>query len=147
MFDYNTGVTEIDAALEQLPIRIWRRLVRTTQSKTQQVEAALLPLGLSMTEFDLLAVLRRFDGATQQEVARSLLFTEANMSYHAKRLLARGLVTREVSGKHKVMSLTAAGRELVEQALPLVIAIHEEQFGDLSAEELATLRSLLQRLK
>ena len=147
MSDYNTGVTEIDAALEQLPIRIWRRLVRTTQSKTQQVEAALLPLGLSMTEFDLLAVLRRFDGATQQEVARSLLFTEANMSYHAKRLLARGLVTREVSGKHKVMSLTAAGRELVEQALPLVIAIHEEQFGDLSAEELATLRSLLQRLK
>ena len=147
MFDYNTGVTEIDAALEQLPIRIWRRLVRTTQSKTQQVEAALLPLGLTMTEFDLLAVLRRFDGATQQEVARSLLFTEANMSYHAKRLLARGLVTREAAGKHKVMSLTAAGRELVEQALPLVIAIHEEQFGDLSAEELATLRSLLQRLK
>ena len=145
--DYNAGVSELDAALEQLPIRIWRRLVRTTQSKTQQVEAALLPLGLTMTEFDLLAVLRSLGAAPQQEVARSLLFTEANMSYHAKRLLARGLVTREVAGKHKVMSLTEAGRELVEQALPVVIAIHEEQFSDLSADELFTLRSLLRRLK
>lgn len=121
--------------------------MRTAQSKTQQVEAALAPLGLTMTEFDLLSVLRSLGTATQQEVARSLLFTEANMSYHAKRLLARGLVLREAAGKHKVMSLTTAGLELVERALPLVIAIHEEQFSDLSTDELATLRSLLRRLK
>ncbi|WP_291426171.1 MarR family transcriptional regulator, partial [Deinococcus sp.] len=84
-------MNEIDAALRGLPIRIWRRLVRTTQGKIQQVEHALTPLDLSMTEFDLLAVLRDLGSASQQDVARNLLFTEANMSYHAKRMVARGL--------------------------------------------------------
>lgn len=121
--------------------------MRITQSKTQQVEAALLPLDLTMTEFDLLAVLRSLNGATQQEVARNLLFTEANMSYHAKRMVARGLIERQAAGKNKVMTLTHLGRQKVEEALPLVIAIHEAQFAGLSEEEQHLLRSLLRELK
>lgn len=140
-------MNEIDAALRGLPIRIWRRLVKTTQAKVREVENALLPLELSMTEFDLLAVLRNLSCASQQDVARSLLFTEANMSYHAKRMVARGLIERQTAGKNKILTLTDLGRQKVEEALPLVIAIHEEQFSDLSEDELTTLRSLLRRLK
>lgn len=144
---YTQRVNEIDVALRGLPIRIWRRLVRTTQTKIQQVESALLPLELSMTEFDLLAVLRNLGCASQQDVAHSLLFTEANMSYHAKRMVARGLIERQAAGKNKILTLTDLGRQKVEEALPLVLAIHEKQFSDLSAEELVMLRSLLRRLK
>lgn len=122
-------------------------MVYTTQGKIQEVEQKLAPLGLTMTEFDLLAVLRQFDGATQQEVARRLLFTEANMSYHAKRLTARGLMERQTSGKHKLLTLTDAGRALIDKALPLVLAIHQHQFSDLNEEELKLLRELLRRLK
>lgn len=139
--------SELDLAVKQPAIRLWRRLVYTTQGKVREVEAALAPLGLTMTEFDLLAVLRRFDGATQQEVAQRLLFTEANMSYHAKRLVARGLIERQTAGKRKLLRLTATGQHLVEQALPKVLEIHELQFSDLNDEELMTLRSLLRRLK
>lgn len=138
---------DIELALRQPPIRLWRRLVYTTQGKIQEVEQKLAPLGLTMTEFDLLAVLRRFDGATQQEVARRLLFTEANMSYHAKRLTARGLTERQTSGKHKLLTLTDAGRTLIDQALPLVLQMHEHQFSDLNEDELKLLRELLRRLK
>lgn len=139
--------SELDLAVKQPAIRLWRRLVYTTQGKVREVEAALAPLGLTMTEFDLLAVLRRFDGATQQEVAQRLLFTEANMSYHAKRLVARGLIERQTAGKRKLLRLTDAGQHLVEQALPKVLEIHELQFSDLNDEELMTLRNLLRRLK
>lgn len=139
--------SELDLAVKQPAIRLWRRLVYTTQGKVREVEAALAPLGLTMTEFDLLAVLRRFDGATQQEVAQRLLFTEANMSYHAKRLVARGLIERQTAGKRKLLRLTDTGQHLVEQALPKVLEIHELQFSDLNDEELMTLRSLLRRLK
>ena len=139
--------SELDLAVKQPAIRLWRRLVYTTQGKVREVEAALTPLGLTMTEFDLLAVLRRFDGATQQEVAQRLLFTEANMSYHAKRLVARGLIERQTAGKRKLLRLTATGQHLVEQALPTVLEIHELQFSDLNDEELMTLRNLLRRLK
>ncbi len=141
------GESDFDQALEQPAIRLWRRLVYTTQHKISEVEARLAPLGLTMTEFDLLAVLRRFDGATQQEVAQRLLFTEANMSYHAKRLVARGLIERQPSGKRKRLTLTGAGRDLVERALPVVIEMHEVQFSDLSEDELQALRDLLRRLK
>ncbi|GGI69557.1 MarR family winged helix-turn-helix transcriptional regulator [Deinococcus wulumuqiensis] len=139
--------SELDLAVKQPAIRLWRRLVYTTQGKVREVEAVLAPLGLTMTEFDLLAVLRRFDGATQQEVAQRLLFTEANMSYHAKRLVARGLIERQTAGKRKLLRLTATGQHLVEQALPKVLEIHELQFSDLNDEELMTLRNLLRRLK
>ena len=139
--------SELDLAVKQPAIRLWRRLVYTTQGKVREVEAALAPLGLTMTEFDLLAVLRRFDGATQQEVAQRLLFTEANMSYHAKRLVARGLIERQTAGKRKLLRLTDTGQHLVEQALPTVLEIHELQFSDLNDEELMTLRNLLRRLK
>ena len=113
----------------------------------REVENALLPLELSMTEFDLLAVLRNLGCASQQDVARSLLFTEANMSYHAKRMVTRGLIERQTAGKNKILTLTDLGRQKVEEALPLVLAIHQEQFSDLSEEELMMLRSLLRRLK
>lgn len=138
---------DVDQALTQPAIRLWRRMVYTTQDKIRAVEAQLAPLELTMTEFDLLAVLRQFDGATQQDVAQRLLFTEANMSYHAKRLTMRGLIARETSGKRKLLTLTEAGRALVERALPIVIEIHEFQFSDLSSEELQLLRNLLHRLK
>ncbi len=137
----------LNNALEQPAIRLWRRLVFTTQDKIREVETALAPLELSMTEFDLLAVLRRFDGATQQEVAQRLLFTEANMSYHAKRLSARGLIERRTAGKCKRLTLTDSGRTLVERALPTVIELHELQFSDLNEQELGVLRGLLSRLK
>lgn len=135
------------AALKQPPIQLWRRLVRLTQSKLREVEAALAPLGLSVTEFDLLAVVRAHEGSTQQEVARRMLFTEANMTYHARRLLERGLVRREATGKAKRLHLTPDGHALIDRALPVVLQIHGEQFGDLGAEELRQLEALLRRLR
>ncbi len=137
----------MEQALRQPAIRLWRRMVYTTHKKVREVEAQLAPLDLTMTEFDLLAVIRRFDGATQQEVAQRLLFTETNMSYHAKRLTARGLMDRQSRGKHKLLTLTAEGRQLIDQALPLVLGIHKTQFSDLNDEELKLLRGLLRRLK
>ncbi len=144
---YIVCVNEIDAALGRLPIRLWRRMVRTLHSKTHQVEMALLPLGLTMTEFDMLAVLRSLGESTQQELAHRMLFTEANMSYHAKRMVNRGLIQRQTSGKRKLLSVTEQGCTLIEEALPLVIAIHEQQFSDLTEAEMLTLQGLLRRLQ
>lgn len=137
----------MEEALRQPSIRLWRRLIRATQTKVREVEEALRPLGLGMTEFDLLAVVRAHEGATQQEIAQRMLFTEANMTYHAQRLLNRGLIRREATGKAKRLYLTPEGCALIEQALPIVVEIHERQFGDFSAEQLQDFEHLLRLLR
>lgn len=142
-----TALPDLDEALRQPSIRLWRRMVRAVQAGSREVEGALAPLGLSMTEFDLLAVVRAHEGATQQQLARRLLFTEANMTYHARRLCARGLLRRETAGKTKRLSLTPTGHTLIGEALPVVIALHERQFADLEAEQLSQLEALLRRLR
>nr|WP_246580516.1 MarR family transcriptional regulator [Deinococcus aestuarii] len=137
----------MDEALRRPPIRLWRRLVRLTQTKLKEVEDALAPLGLSATEFDLLAVVRAHEGATQQELAQRLLFSEANMTYHAQRLCHRGLIRREPSGKTKRLSLTPAGQELIDRALPTVVELHGRQFAAMNADQLRQFDELLRLLR
>ncbi|GGK33866.1 MarR family transcriptional regulator [Deinococcus malanensis] len=138
---------DVDEALRQPSIRLWRRLMRLTQGKIREVEGALSPLGLTPTEFDLLAVVRAHPGATQQELAQHMLFTEGNMTYHAQRLLSRGLIRREVAGRTKRLSLTPEGSALMDQALPVVVDIHEAQFAELTTDQLQQLEGLLRLLR
>ena len=137
----------LDQALQEPPIRLWRRMVRLTEAKRREAELQLSPLGLSGTEFDLLAVVRSLGSASQQQVAQRLLFSEPNVSYHTKRLMGRGLLERVTAGKEKRLSLTPAGHHLILQALPVIVELHREQFSGLSPEEQALLTSLLRRLK
>nr|WP_256488162.1 MarR family transcriptional regulator [Deinococcus sp. HSC-46F16] len=132
--------------MRQPPIRLWQRLVRLTQARMREVEATLAPLDLSVTEFDLLAAVRAHGGATQQDIAQHLLFSEANLTYHAQRLCGRGLIRREMSGKAKRLFLTPAGEALIGQALPRVVGLHERQFGTLTPEQMRQLEVLLRLL-
>lgn len=143
----DTAAADREGVLDQPSIRLWRRLVRVTQAKMREVEGALAPLGLSATEFDLLAVVRAREGATQQELAQHLLFTEANITYHAQRLCARGLIRREASGKTKRLFLSPAGHDLIDRALPVVVGLHEQQFAALEAGQLRQLAALLRLLR
>lgn len=122
-------------------------MFRIIHQKTAEVGETLTPLGLSPTEFDLLAVVRAYPGTTQQELARHLLFTEANMTYHAMRLSERGLIERTTVGRAKRLSLTSAGVTLMEEALPRVVRFHEQQFRALTSEQLQQFESLLRLMK
>ncbi|MBB6097183.1 DNA-binding MarR family transcriptional regulator [Deinobacterium chartae] len=147
MSDHHPERAPIDQALREPPIRLWRRMIRVVHSKVRQVEEALAPLGLSMTEFDTLAVIRVHEGIAQHELAERLLFSAPNMTYHAQRLVNRGLIRRESTGKYKRMYLTPEGRELIEQALPKVIGLHQEQFSALTPEQLEQFGHLLRLLR
>jgi len=67
----------------------------------------------------------------------------------ARKLEARGLITRrtsEADRRSKLLAVTAAGRAVAEAALPAVEAAQARMMAPLTADERATLLSLLAKM-
>ncbi|GEM44649.1 MarR family winged helix-turn-helix transcriptional regulator [Deinococcus cellulosilyticus] len=133
--------------IKHLEIRTYRRLAHIYLDNQEDLQEVLSDLGISNTEFDLLALVHANAGIAQQDLAAGLLVSAPNITYHVQRLAQRGLLERTSSGKFKCLHLTPEGTALIEKALPRVIQHHEEQFSGLSREEQLTLNHLLQRVK
>ncbi|GGJ27423.1 MarR family winged helix-turn-helix transcriptional regulator [Deinococcus roseus] len=133
--------------IKHLEIRTYRRLAHIHLDSQNDLQELLWDLGLSSTEFDLLALVSVNAGIAQQDLAAGMLVSAPNITYHVQRLTQRGLLERTSSGKFKCLHLTPAGKTLMDQAFPRVIQHHAEQFSGLSRDELQTLSNLLQRVK
>lgn len=108
--------------------------------------------GLSIQDFDVLIQLADVpDGCMRvSALAQAVHWERSRLSHHLKRMEARGLVTRDSASEDargSVVSLTKAGQRALDDALPAHMeAVREYFFGDLSARELATLRSLSKKM-
>lgn len=104
----------------------------------QRLDRALRPLGLTPTQFSLLASAGWLDRTrpsppTQQQVADHA-GTDRMMASKVLRTLAeRGLVTREPDpddARSLRLRLTSEGRKVTGQAVRLAVAVDEELFAD-----------------
>lgn len=110
------------------------------------IRARLEPLGLTHTQFVLLASLRWLGGASQAELSRHSGCDSMTVSAVVRTLAARGWVDRsddEHDRRAKRLVMTASGAALVDAAVPRVEAFDRAFFEErLGAETPAFLRAL-----
>ena len=107
----------------------------------RQIETALSALGLTHTQFVLLAsvgwLVKEGNAVSQVEVARHCK-TDITMTSQVLRTLEKkGYIERshrQGNERSKFSSITEAGRQLIEEALPLVETVDREFFGKLEKD-------------
>lgn len=128
----------------------WLRLstdVPTALGRRMQEES-----DLSLQDFDVLIQLADVPGGslTIGELAEAVHWERSRLSHHVKRMEGRGLVLRENSaedGRISFVSLTKLGQKTLDRAIPAHIdAVRQYFFGELTARELATLKSLTMKM-
>lgn len=156
MSEYSDHVARIQRAwarerpdLDVRPQGVIGRLHRLAGHLTEQLCAVYRRYGLAEGEFDVLATLRRagepFERAPGELAAHTMVTTGA-MSKRIDRLERAGLVTRRRSasdGRGRVVALTAAGRELIDEAFTEHMRNERRLLDCLPPEEAAQLESLL----
>ncbi len=140
--------------LSQSPVRSFGfRLWHVQHAFMRRLEGALLPLGLTHMQFMVLRVADHLAQAGEQPTQARLAAgtaTDRMMVSKVLRLLeGKGLVVRPVhpmdARAHHVV-LTAAGRRLVAQAVPLALQAQAEYFGSLRSGRLEQLGGILDEL-
>ncbi|TDD61202.1 MarR family transcriptional regulator [Kribbella antibiotica] len=142
--------------LDASPMAIIGRLKRLAQLADNELRRNFARHDLDAASFDVLATLRRSNAEhslTPAGLMRSSMVTSGAITQRLDRLEARGLVSRkpsETDGRGVQVTLTAAGRQLIDGVLPTHLDTEERLLAGLSKperERLAdTLRALLESL-
>lgn len=127
---------------------VLRKAFRTIDAK---VSESIREFGLTPTQFGVLDVLFAKGGAMKiGELIDSMLATSGNMTVVIKNMEKNGWVTRTTCPTDKrayLVTLTEAGRDLIQKALPAHIVAVEETFSVLTEEEQEQLIELLKKFK
>lgn len=138
--------------LEVTPLEVLSRVTRLAKHLDLARRAAFTASGLEMWEFDVLAALRRAGEPyrlTPGELIRATMVTSGTMTNRVDRLAGRQLVQRTSSPTDRravLVTLTAAGTELVDVAIERLIEHERELLQGLSAKDQQWLASTLRRL-
>ncbi len=139
--------------LDYSPVGIVGRLSRASRLLERAVKEGLARHDLEGWEFDVLATLMRAGEPhtlTAGELSRAAMVSAAALTNRVDRLVARGLVRRDVdpgSRRRVLVSLTNEGHALVNVAIEDHVAHEDSLLSALPVEErerlAATLRTLL----
>lgn len=121
---------------------------RANESLIQAKSAALKPVGLTLSQYVMLAELDRHPGLTGAQLARACLVTPQAMMVVLKSAEEQGLITRTPHPRHAnviEVNLTDVGREALALARAHAAPVERQVLDAFSEAELDTLRSLLMR--
>jgi DNA-binding MarR family transcriptional regulator len=105
--------------------------------------------GLARVEFVVIYSLGLMDGVTASEIAASTAFPKNTLSRAVGRLRKRGLIRSGEGAADRRMqplSLTPAGRRLLDEALPRFVALEAEMLAPLTLVERETLSTLMAKV-
>jgi DNA-binding MarR family transcriptional regulator len=126
------------------------RVLRLASVVGRTHDAGLAGHGLTTGEFEVLAALRRADQPLRaREVATVTSSPGATLTKRLDRLESAGLVERHTLERDRrgvLVTLSAAGRELVDRVLPAHAGRERALLEGLSADERAQLAALLARV-
>lgn len=150
--DVNLADLQLDAqtAAREPFLPVLREMVQTYQAFSVYDEEHIRQLGLTSPQFDVIATLGNTAGMTMGELAERTLVTKGTLTGIIDRLERKGLVRREVPPENRrcfMIVLTTEGDRVFHEAFPAHIAYLKQRFGRLSPEELADVRSSLQKLR
>jgi len=138
--------------LDCSPMGIIGRITQMQREVFLAQRATFSRYGLDAPAFDVLAALRRAGKPyqlTPTALMRTALVTSGAITQRLDRLEEKGLITRErseVDGRAVVVTLTDAGREALDAALPDHLETERTLLDGLSAPEREQLADLLRRL-
>jgi DNA-binding MarR family transcriptional regulator len=97
------------------------------------IRGLLEPLGLTHTQYVLLASLRWLEESSQAELSKHTGCDSMTVSSVVRTLASRGLVDRQEDGRDrraKILRITAVGTTLVDKAVPMIEAFDRRFFLD-----------------
>lgn len=121
------------------------RLRRTSRRMTQIYDAHLAAVGLTLTQYSLLAHLVRMEPPTVHGLADVMGMDRTTLTRNLKPLLARALLTQQTGEdrRRRLICVTEAGQGLWKQAKPLWQAAQDEIQQRLGDQDTAALHHLL----
>jgi len=158
MIENDDGVARIQAAwmrertdLDVSPQGVIGRLHRLANHLTHELLAVYERHGLGEGEFDVLATLRRAGPPFERapgELAEHTMVTTGAVSKRLDRLVDAGLVERrsaEGDGRRRIVALTPAGLQVIDDAFTEHIANEHRLIGQLSPDDRDALEPILAR--
>lgn len=125
-------------------------LLRQVAQRHAAIFAAGMEGDVTATQWAALSKLAEAGPLSQNRLGRLTVMDAATIKGVIDRLSVRALVATEsdpTDGRRRVVSLTTAGRALVERLLPAAIRITEDTLAPLDARERAILQDLLLKLR
>src|SRR6187431_582985 len=128
------------------------RLGRVMGLGTRVIEATLVRHDLRLSDFDVLATLRRLGApyvATPSRVTQSLMLSPATLTSRLDRLESIGLIERRADPEDRrslLVALTQAGFDRIDAAVTDHVATEEQILGALSAKQRRALDDALSAL-
>ena len=133
----------MSSALENLGLSI----KRVQDRQHRMLDARLLPLGVSLVQWNALREIARNPGCSQHRLAQLTFNSDQAFGMLSNRLLQRGLVERQQgAGRAVIHHLTVAGESLYHKGREIHADVIADAFAPLDSEERAILSDLLEKL-
>jgi len=123
-----------------------RELARCYQAFECYSSRHVRSLGLTPSQFDILATLGNTEGMTFKQLGEMTLITKGTLTGVVDRLAAKKLVRRVASpldGRSQIVQLTDAGEAMFERVFPATLDHLGKVFDVMSATELGRIQSSL----
>ena len=127
-----------------------RQLIRCTQAFERFSGAHVKSMGLTESQFDVIATLGNTDGMTCKELGERTLITKGTLTGVLDRMEARGLITRRpdiADARRTHIALTRKGTVLFNEVFPAHLKHLQRAFDRMSESELNHLREGLTTLR
>jgi DNA-binding MarR family transcriptional regulator len=129
--------------------RSWVAVARACQLMQQSLGRSLAELDIKTPHLDILINLYRFEGISQQELARKLLVGRSNMSMLLPQMEKRGMIERRGDDKDKRvlrLYLTPQGRSVTERAMVIQTDLIERVLSPEPIEQCMAMASAMERI-
>ncbi|RXT24372.1 MarR family transcriptional regulator [Rhizobium leguminosarum] len=129
--------------------RSWIAVARACQLMQQSLARSLVDLDIKPPHLDILVNLYRFEGISQQELARKLLVGRSNMSMLLPQMEKRGLILRRDDERDKRvlrLYLTPEGRKLSEEAMAIQTGLIDHVLSDEPIEQCMATADSMERI-
>jgi DNA-binding MarR family transcriptional regulator len=137
--------------LDVTPIEVFGRIAKLHRAQIEASEHAYRQLGISASDFDVLATLRRAGRPyrlTPSELTSSMMISSGGVTQRVDRLERVGLVERrphESDRRSTTVALTPGGRRLIDKAMPLHLDAERTLLVGLSKADRTALAKLLKK--
>ncbi len=127
-----------------------RELARCYQAFEAYSAAHIRSVGLTPSQFDVIATLGNTPGMTPGELGEKTLITKGTLTGVVDRLEARRLVRRIASrddGRSQIVQLTKKGEAMFERVFPAHVDYLRRVFVDFTAKDYARIETVLRSLR
>ncbi|TAK03057.1 MAG: MarR family transcriptional regulator [Candidatus Manganitrophaceae bacterium] len=132
-------------------LKVLRPLVEAFYAFLEKDDRHVRALGLTLSQFDVIATLGDTEGMTCKQLSDETLVTKGTLTGVLDRLEAKGLVERvpsQADRRATIIRLTSKGEKKFQEVFPKHIYYMKPFFEQaLTGAEMKTLRELLLRLK